>query len=686
MASDLLRSINDLWLKRIRVAADYRKRAFEPVANKIDRYYHTRRAWMFMDDSSGASPEDMPFRTARQYHRISVAKTGEFVRIMLPYIFYQVPVRRVTPRARKVPDELMELLLAKKGIQYSGEPSAMLDRGRVQSYLAEFLLNYAADDATYNLRGESRKACQEALVAGRGILWHEAITTPNGVFPGSFFESWRNVLFDPDYEEIRLGQYIARRKRLPVWHIADIFQQPIEKIRANAKSFEQLALDDAGRQYFGDAEKDIGEYWEVYSRIGFGHRLCADPNSEEYKRLELISSQFDNHVFLAVMDGMEHPLNLDPDRIGVMTAADLAETVSWPIKFFGDFNDPWPCSVLDFYPDGIYPKPPLEDALPLQAFLDFAFYYLMGRIKETSRNIVLVDQAAAKKLKQALESGFDLEIVELAGKAPELASMVYQLKFDPVNTDLWTIITAVNNEWENSTGINALVRGGEGSSKFRSSADAQIHHANSQIRPDDLRDCVQAWQGAIARKEHIAQRLLMREDVAVYFGEDGYAPMLGPVTEAWMQYVATDDPWTAAQELAIMVEGAAGRRRDKETQLATLKEIAQILVPVYLQERAATGDPTQINAYLTELFDALDTPDPGRFLLREMPQQQGPQPMPEEEMPTEGEQATEMAPEEQIPPELMGAEQGGMSPEDIMMQVAQQEMGEVPPDINTMGM
>ena len=659
MESDLLRSINQLWLKRKKIAEEYRTREYDPIVKKIDRYYHSRKRWLFIN--LGTDPDEEPFPTSRPFHRISIAKTGEFVRVMLPYIFFQVPVRTCTPRARHIPDDVKQAIFSalnpmaaqmiQTGMPIPDPMAPLLEIGKIQSFLSAYMLNYAADEATYNLRGQSRKAIQDALISGRGLLWHELIQTPNGYFPGSFFESQYNLLVDPDHDDISDANFIIRKRRQPAWEVAEKFGLPFDKIRAHAKSHEQLASEEVSpRAYSVEDQKDLCEYVEIYSRMGIGQRFENDDSTR--KRLEAAAESIGDYVYLACMEGMDHPLNLDPDRMATMSDQDLIRALSWPIAFYGDRNDPWPFSRLDFYEDGIYPKAPLEDALPLQAFLDFAYFWLMQRIKATGRSIYLVQQSIGAKFKQALESAMDLEIVELTERFPEVGKLFEQLTFEEVNTDLWKIIEAVDQKWEDSTGVNALVRGGTPDKMMRSSAEAQFRQTNSQIRPDDLRDCVQSWQGTVARKEHIAQRLVMREDIATYFGEQppgkkANVPM-GMMTEAWMKFIATDDYWTAAQEIAVDIQGSTGRRRNKETQMANLQEIAQLFLPVYTQWFQQTGDPSKINAFQDEFYDALDVADPSVF---QFPVQQAmPPQIPEGPVPGgpgEPQQGPEQSPEDQ---------------------------------------
>jgi len=216
---------------------------------------------------------------------------------------------------------------------------------------------------------------------------------------------------------------------------------------------------------------------------------------------------------------------------------------------------------------------------------------------------------------------------------------------------------------------------------MRSSAEAQIRQSNSQIRPDDLRDTVTAWQSTVARKELIAQRLVMRRDVATYFGEPiaqqgGFG---GPLTEAWMASMATDDPWTAAQELAVTVEASSGRRKNMEKRLADIQEGAQLMFPQFMEVYKATGDPTNANAFIYDWATTLELPNPERYLLPDMRQQMQAQ-MAQQQPPLPEEQEAPL--EEQMPPEQpMSPEEEAMMQQMMMQQQAPDGEEMPPPDM-----
>jgi len=669
---DLLKEINELWLARISLAADFRKRTYDPIVNRLSRYYHTRRKYLFLD--TGTEINDSPFALPPQYHQVSIALVGQFVRVMLPYVHFKVPTRMVQPR-----QDLAKLRNAFYGPAAATMPDSQIDE--IRGLLGNHLLNYAADDATFNLRAETRKVTQEALVTGRGVLWHETTPTPYGDFPGSFYVPQRTLFIDPDHDELRDAAYTFRFRERPRWQVAEEFGIPLEKIQPNAQSYEAIAQDvvDSKDDRSPDERKDLCQYWEVYSRMGLGHRLTDD--EEKRAKLEEASAKMGDHVYLAVMQGMDWPLNMYPERQANQSEAELIHDLSWPIATFGDRDDPWPFTVLDFYKDGIYPKPPLEDALPLQSFLDFAYTFLMIRIRHTCRSILLTPEAVSKDLEEALKRGFDCEIVKLKERFPEIANLVHELQFNPVNKDVWTIVAAIKQEWEDSTGLTPLLRGGETDKMMRSSAEAQIRQANSQIRPDDLRDCVTAFHGTVARKELIAQRTILKAPkVGYYFGENTDQPVLGPITEAWKRFMqidiqSDDDAWLAAQELTVTVEGSSGRRKNKEKQLADVQDAMQTVAPMFLQERQLTGNPTQINAFVKLWTDAMEVENPEEFLFQQLqmpqPGQEGQPPEGEEQPPPEAQQPT--------PEEAAMMEQQAMMEQEAMMGGGQSQ-------VNAMGM
>jgi hypothetical protein len=673
-------AIVKLWEKKIEIARRHREKVFDPVANKIARYYHTNRMYQF--PVLNEDPDEEPFRTGRPYHKISVALTGQFVRVMLPFLTEDVPRRVVSPRGPQVSADLKRLMYSMASGMDPTQMAAVpfpedqwITTGRIQSLLGGHLLNYAADDGTFNLRNEKRQAIQQALVHGRGILWHELIDTPDGTLPGSFFENQANILLDPDFDNIRDAGFAVRMVRRPIWWIAENFKIPVDQLKAAAKSYAASAIQDTEPWRSDDDCKDVGVYYEVFSRQGLGNRFSYD--HDELKEAVPAMEAAGPNVYLAIVPGMEYPLNMHPDQMVGASEEEIKQRLSWPIALWARQECPWPFTNIDFYPDGLWPKPPLEDALPLQSFLDFAYFFLMQSIKISSSNIHITDSAVSRKLQQAFDEMVHNTIVELDERYPDLAQLVHTLELGKFNPDLLTTINIVEQKWREFTGINDLILGGVPDKMMRSSAEAQLRQSNGMIRPDDMANCVKSFDGSVARAELAAQRLTIRKDVARYFGEDPNAQISGMYTDAWMRYMATDDPWAANSELAVTVEGGAGRRRNLATLLADLSDSMQVILPLLTQQYATDGDPSNINTFFAKWAEAHQAPE----LAFEFPDKRQEMAMQQQQMQMQQQaQAQGAVPEQQ---EQEAPMEGGqmMQPSEeemmaMMQQQQQQMMGE----------
>ncbi len=611
----VLNRICTLWLKRGALGAKVAKAWYKETPRRIRRYYDKPECFLFQGDDGllgGSRPEDEPFPTGRPEGFVQVAKVGDWVHRMMAFIAQSAPHRLVSPRLLNLSPEIL-------AYAYNGQPPppGPTPDEELACALQQYVLNYTAEDGTFNVRGETRLGLRDALLDGRGVLWHELIETPLGTMPGSFYDTHRNLVYDPDSDNPRDALWIRRTRRRPIWKIARDFKLDEKELRgkyqsSNAKAAEEVDEIPRHGHYWGDyadedsRERDIGLYYEFYSRMGIGQHLLA-----EDEELERAAAVFDaEQVYLAIMPGMEYPLNLPPDAFRTESEDEIRSRLDWPIAWFADYEDPWPCSVLDFLPNGLYPKPPLEDALPLQAFIDYAYSFLMGHVKWATRQIVTCFSGMEDALEQAIKSGAHLSVVPVSDKVDDLQKQFYVIQFPPVNPDLWRIIREADGEWENRTGLTELAMGGQ-SRQIRSSAEAQIRQSNLSIIPNDLADTVKAWHSQIARKEGAMQRLVIREDTAARLFKEKppseTGGIMSPLTEAWMRLNATDDPGQAFGELQYSVEAGAGRRKNLESLLATINDSASAVFPVLAQVYFRTGDPMAINQWLRQWADARQT-------------------------------------------------------------------------------
>jgi len=646
----------ELWRKQIAHAKEIKRKQFGDTAERCWQYLTKDYKTLYLTPGPYRA---FPEGETGPAHQIKLAKSREFVNLMLPYVHHKVPLRKVSPSRPEVPPELMALVSPPPmplqmpgsgpgvlpGMPYPPSPLQILrQQDQLRAWLMEWWLNYLAGDQTNNLRLEARMALPEALVKGRGLVWHEMIPSSMGLIPFSGYESVDRLLIDPDCEQYRDAAWVVRERNRSRWRLAEEFGLDPERLESAASTH----LDDALQQTAGmgrseDPEDirarkgDVVHYYEVYSRMGLGSKFhAADPVTKEAG--DLFSSLGDN-VYLVIADGVDFPLNMPPEAVaGISVPEEIQQRLSWPIPFWADHQNPWPFSPIDFYPnqDDPWATSPLQGALPLLAFLDHAYSYLMGRVKATCRDIHVVSGAIDRKLEEALHAAIDQTVVKVPGDVQtEVAKMLHTIQFPSVNRDLWDVLSAVERAFERATGMDPLLYGsGGGAPQMRSAQEASIRQGNMGMRPDDMAECVEQWQSAIGAKEALATRLFVGpQQVAPLFGETmqqgPMGPMLGPMSQAWATLISTNDPIEAAAELTYTVAAGTGRRKNKQKDQSDAQLLIQTLFQPLMGYAQATGNTNPLNALIHFMGQAYDM-DVSAMMLPAMPPPQAMPPNPEE--------------------------------------------------------
>lgn len=606
--SSFLSALVELWNKQADQAYDAKEKQFGKTAKQV--WGFLGKSYRQLYQSAGEDSEDKPFLGQRgQRYKPRINKTRQYINVYLPFLLTSVPNRIATPRRPALPKQIGAWLAATAGEEVV-QMRAQLDMlDSLQSYLMSWWLNYLPVEE-YDLFRESRTCIPEALAKGRGVVWHEMQPGRFGMVPVTEYDTVDDLYLDPDHKRWRDLGYIIRWRHKPAWQLAEQFGIPVAKIRGARTSHAQKAANAAnGRQGQSSNVNDICDYMEVTSRIGLGHRLLSATDAIKDKREALDGIP---NAWLAILPGMDHPLNLRPEWFDVDNPDPDAEmmirqALEWPIPFYENRDDPWPCSVLDYYPnaDDPWATSSLEAALPLQAFLDHAYAFLMGRARVSSRQLVLLSEALEEGLVDKIENGGDLEVARFKGTVQDIQKHIYQLKFDDPQDGLFTLIQLAERGFERMTDMDPLLQGAAPQTQMRSAEEAALRGAHINNRPDEFRDITTAWQGRIACKEGIASRLhVTPQTVAPLFGEeigedgpDGMPTAMGPLTQAWAQFVNTDDPSEASAEMSYKTEYGPGQRKNKAYRDALTNTLSQQL-PAFLQIGMGTGLVQPFNAML----------------------------------------------------------------------------------------
>jgi len=598
---EMLATTVSLWTKQIELCKKAKKRQFGDTAEKL---------WGFL----GKSFEELyPGDTGAHFKpRYNLSK--QFIDVMIPHIYERMPHRLATPRRPPMPQEILELMPEIENARFA------VDRqDQLRAWLATWFLNYTSGE--FNLDRESLTALPEALVKGRGILFHEMIDAPAGLIPGSTFMSVDDLLIDADAVRYHEANFIIRRRDVPAWRLEQQTGIPRAKLRsvARGRSNQQTATDEATGAS-GEAQKkaDVCEVWEIFSRMGLGHKFPDWPKEKEAEAVGAALEQLGPNVHLLIMPGLEYPLNLVPERIQGATTDELREMLRWPIEFYEETHNPWPFSPLDFgpNPDNPWASSPLEAGLPMQVFIDHMYSWLMTRIKATSRTLYVVSESLQEDFKQAMESGLDQEMSMYTGKPGEdINKLLYVLQYPPVNLDVWKILEMVEQAFQRLTGLEPLLGGSEPDRAFRSATEVNVRQENVTNRPGEMKETVKSWLSAAASKEAQAARLEVHPDTISRIVGEPLGPseedpeaVYGPLSRTWLELMYTDDPADAAADLAFSTEAGVSRRKDKAKQLEDMTQIVQTVGPQHFEYGKLTGDFERYNGIMEMISEALGLP------------------------------------------------------------------------------
>lgn len=624
---DGLRAIVSSWVSKLK-AADEHKKPFKDDAREAMNFFDGGNNWFWEESNySRVSPPSF---------RMMINKAFEAVKLFGSVIYHRNPVRTVT--SKKFPVVPPQSLGIFPEMSQQPGPDGLLpppdprleqfiqtsqtcsfieqDRSATADLMAAYL-NYTPNEL--NLKDHSRKAVDEAIIKGMGLLWTEVIELETDDpektqgMVGSFFDSADNLLLDPDADEQEDCRWSARRCVHPVAEVAAKYGLDPASLRGSVESASSLATDSESRksQRRNGKTNDLIVYWKIYSKTGFGHELKGFPSQHQ--------ALFDGlgpHCYLVIAEGVDHPLNvtiddaLQPPDEMTGTPGGLFTKTRWPIPFHLDPACSWPWTPIQFHrkPGYIWPISHLKPGISQLRFLNWAMSFLATRTITSCKTMVGVAKASGDDIKDQIlrheESGFSLiEISETLGRSVEELVSVFQLP--QVNPEIWQVIQAVSDSFDKSTGLTELAFGMT-RSQYRSAAEAQVKADAISVRPDDMANVAEDFMSMVARKEALAARWLLTPD--------DVAPVLGPLgAEMWATKIQQIDLHSIAREFEYRVESGSARKPNRAAEVEKMQLAVQTLAPV-LQGLVASGMPGPLNALMSDWAKSLDI-DPAPYMI-----------------------------------------------------------------------
>ncbi len=496
-------------------------------------------------------------------------------------------------------------------------------KAALRAELARVYLNFTP--RALDLKGESRPGITECLIKGLGILWVEIFGYgPARKLAGLSHVSCDDLLVDPDAKTLRQAQWIARRRRRPVYEVESEFGREPGSLKGVAESINQTADLNALPADARIAERVTGEtsdiivYYEIWSRMGMGSHLknpITEALADEDPEASLLD-QLGDFVFLAVSPAHpESPLNINPEWFeGELLPPEeilqrLAEAVSWPVPFHEHPIHPWPFAPLTFHqvPNQVWPQAHVAPVLSYQKAINWIDSFLMGRIKITSRSFMVVPQGLDDDVKEAILGDEDLTMLEIGSKIPQTMQQICSFLNHPeVNKDVWAIRASFQKAFEDGTGVTELNTGGEPRTQIRSAEEANFRRDILNVRPDDMANLCEDWWALAAELEMAAAaHLLGPEDVAPIFNEEfnqavpgpnGQTyPQIGPLTQQWMDLIHGMSAWELLSCLDFSIEEGSGRKPNLDKQLADVDQAMSTFMPMLTSAYQQNGDPGVIN-------------------------------------------------------------------------------------------
>lgn len=610
-ADPVLKAVCAHWQTKLQHARAHKKKVFQDDADECASFYNGPRNW---DELMGGhvgmtSMEILPDPT----FKMRVNKAFELVTLFGPSLYYQNPVRTVTPRtpmeppAQFFPDPYTAQAILSQQMQDT-------ETDTLRGMVLEKYLNWLPVEN--NLEGESRLGIEQGLVIGRGCMWTELHTPPGTSFRvvQSCFDTTDNLLIDPDAVCPWDATWIARRCVHPTWQVERDYGLAPGTLKGDleSQSIQAAITQDPDSQWERKRgmTNDLLTYWKIYSKMGIGGRL-----SGINKRFRGALEMFGDYTYLVIAKDVPFPLNL-PTAVqrqaqeDPQAAKQVLDRVAWPTPFWA--HGGWPVALLDFHvvPDCPWPFSHLRAGLGELKFLNWAYSFLAGKMRNTCRDFIAVKKEAGEEILSTILEGRDLTILQLEADHKSIQELVSFLQHPEVNGDIWKVISAMEANFDKRVGLNELMYGDGGETQMRSAQEASIRNQNAGVRPDDMAKQVEAWMSAVAVNEAMCARYHLT-------GKDVF-PVLGTLgASLWDQFVASQDLNDITRQLDYRIEAGSMKKPNKDTELANMNEGMQTLLPVFQAYGQVTGDMTPLNNLIADWAKARDI-NPARYQMQSM--------------------------------------------------------------------
>jgi len=633
MASDsLLAPIVSAWLKKIQLAWDFKQDEFGRDAETCMQFFDGPYDFMYGlrrgNNGNGftftGNADDFP----RPTFAMTVNKVAEMVQLFGPTLYARNPVRKVNPRTVPeipagafAPFDPNQFGMLFQQLNDINEKQRAVDEAR--STMLEQYLNFTPD--ALNLKDHSRRAIDEALIKGMGVLWTRPFVSPSTgkKFIGSFYDTVDNLVIDPDMETIDEAGWIAKRCVDPVWQVERDFGLMPGTLSGHLESYNQqgnISAEGSVMDYKRKQGKtnDLLVYWKIYSKVGVGGRLSGVAQ-EMMEPLE----GYGDYAYLAVCDKVDYPLNIPPDIQNTADDNEIRKRLEWDTPFWA--NDSWPFTPIVFHerPRKVWPMSHLKPGLGELKFINWVYSFVASKIRVSCRDFLALKKSLGEEIKSTILHGNDYELLEIDETHGTVGEVVQFLQHPNFNSDIWRVLEAVERNFEKRVGLTELVYG-ETAASYRSASEAQVKSDQTRIRPDDMANKVEDAMTDVAKKEALASRWhITGRDVVNVLGK--------PMAFLWDQLVVSSDPSDICHNLEYRIAAGSTRKPNRQREADNMSQAMQNLFPNLWSYASGTGDYTAVNALLQDWAKSLDL-DITKYLIQPPPPPPpGSQPPPEQQ-------------------------------------------------------
>lgn len=628
------KALCEAWLGKIELALQKKKTEFGQYADECAKFYDGPPDWMWNDEKTAAKERGWLAQGATLPNfRIQLNKPFEAVSRFGPALFHQYPTVLVNPSAR--PDVAPEALGMDFNVPEMAQQYEMLQQQKgmdaavrqTHANIGMFYLN------TLQRVTNKKQHCREGITDGivRGIgLTHTKLYSPRGSavrYPRSERINECDYVKDSDATRNEDVQWMAVRCVAPKNIVAEQYGLHEGDLKGHFQSHDAQSTkrgkSEAKNGKGGDNKSfDLVEYWEIYSKNGFGDKLTNFSDKADVPDY----SAFGPYCYLVVARGVPFPLNLPPWALEEESDA-IMERVAWPIPFWIPPLCDWPVSELGFYSKSgsIWPISPMKPLIGPIRFVNWCLSFLADKCASAGTDYIVALKAAAEAIKTQLETGvgpyklleMPADIAEAAGGVDKMVSVLQSPNFQQ---GLWQMVAQMMDVIDRLSGLNELLAGMT-QTQMRSAEEASVKQANTQIIPDDMAQRVEDWLTLQAKKEMLAAHwLLTREDVQPIVGEEA--------AYVWETQMATQDVEQIISDFEYTIEAGSARKPNIANKRQAVMEYGQAWGAV-LAEMAGSGNVGPWNAFHRMLGEVTQT-DMSEFMLQPPDPNVPPPPTPEE--------------------------------------------------------